>query len=58
MARKKLTFEDAMDELRTIYEELEEGNVGLDDLEKLMKRVKELTDFCKRKLRDVEALLK
>ncbi len=58
MARKKLTFESAMEELQTIYDELEQGAVGLDELEQKMKRVKELTHFCKEKLRNIENVLK
>ena len=52
-----MTFESAMEELQTIYDELDGGAVGLDDLAKKMKRVKELTAYCKRKLRDIEAVL-
>ncbi len=57
MAKKKMTFESAMEELQAIYDELEQGAVGLDELEKKMKRVKVLSDYCSRKLRDIETVL-
>jgi len=57
MARKKMTFESAMEELQLIYDELDSGAVGLDALAQKMKRVKELTSYCKKKLRDIETVL-
>ncbi len=57
MAKKKITFEKAMEELQLIYEALEQGAVGLDELETKMKRVKVLSEFCQRKLRDIEAVI-
>ena len=57
MAKKKLTFESAMDELQIIYDELEQGAVGLDELEQKMKRVKTLADYCSKKLRAIESVL-
>jgi len=57
MARKKMTFESAMEELQLIYDELDSGAVGLDALAQKMKRVKELTSYCKEKLRDIETVL-
>ena len=57
MAKKKITFERAMEELQSIYDELDQGAVGLDELETKMKRVKVLSNFCQRKLRDIEAII-
>ena len=57
MAKRKITFESAMEELQSIYDELEQGVIGLDELEAKMKRVKVLSDFCQRKLRDIEAII-
>lgn len=57
MAKKKITFESAMEELQAIYDELDQGVVGLDELETKMKRVKVLSNFCQRKLRDIEAII-
>ncbi len=57
MAKKKITFESAMEELQAIYDELDQGAVGLDELETKMKRVKVLSNFCQRKLRDIEAII-
>jgi len=57
MAKRKMTFESAMEELQVIYDELDSGAIGLDELAQKMKRVKELTDYCKKKLRDIETVL-
>ncbi len=57
MAKKKMTFESAMEELQMIYDELDSGTIGLDALAQKMKRVKVLTDYCKEKLRDIETVL-
>ncbi len=57
MGKRKMTFEAAMEELQEIYDELDSGAVGLDALAKKMERVKVLTAYCKKKLRDIEAVL-
>ena len=50
----KLTYEKAHTELLEIIEELEQNKVGIDLLEKKLKRAAELIKHCKNKLREVE----
>ncbi len=54
MARKKLTYESAYDELQEILANVQSDEVALDTLATQLKRAKELIAFCKEKLRAVE----
>ena len=54
MARKKLTYETALAELKALVNELQEEAVSVDDLSAKMKRAAELIAFCQTKLRTVE----
>lgn len=53
---KKITsYEKAYAELETILEDLVADETSVDELSKKIKRAKELVQYCKAKLRDVEA---
>ncbi len=52
---KKLTYDAAFSELNKILNELQSEDTGLDMLSERLKRAAELTDFCKTKLRTIEA---
>lgn len=52
---KKLTYDAAFSELNKILNELQSEDTGLDMLSEKLKRAAELTDFCKTKLRTIEA---
>ena len=54
MARKKLTYESAYEELQEILANVQNDEVPLDTLATQLKRAKELIAFCKEKLRAVE----
>ena len=54
MARKKLTYELAYEELQNILHAIQSDEVALDTLAKQLKRAKELIAFCKEQLRAVE----
>ncbi len=54
MARKKLTYESAYEELQEILANVQSDEVALDTLATQLKRAKELIAFCKEKLRAVE----
>lgn len=54
MTKKKLTYEQASEELQDILEKLQEDEVGLDSLANYLIRAKELIEFCRNKLRAVE----
>lgn len=54
MARKKLTYESAYEELQEILAHVQNDEVPLDTLASQLKRAKELITFCKEKLRAVE----
>ena len=51
---ENLTFEQAIEELETIINRLEEGDVPLDETIKLYEKGSELKDFCEEKLRSAE----
>jgi len=51
---EKMTYEQAYEELQTIVEQIEEGDIGVDDLAAKVKRASVLISFCKKKLKSVE----
>jgi len=53
MAKKK-GFDQAYEELQDIVASLQEEDAGIDSLSSKMKRAKELVEFCRDKLREVE----
>ena len=54
---KKLTFEQAMDQLESIVEKLEEGDVPLEEAISFYKDGMELSKLCHDKLKNVEEQL-
>lgn len=58
MAEKNtVTFEEAMEELETIVEKLEEGDVPLEEAISIYKKGMELSKLCHDKLKNVEEQL-
>lgn len=51
---EKLSFEEALKELETIVEKMDEGVVSLDETVELYKRGSELTKLCRQKLEKAE----
>ena len=51
---ENITFEQAIEELETIINRLEEGDVPLDETIKLYEKGSELKDFCENKLQSAE----
>ena len=51
---ENITFEQAIEELETIINRLEEGDVPLDETINLYEKGSELKDFCERKLQSAE----
>ncbi|MGA0285134.1 MAG: exodeoxyribonuclease VII small subunit [Saprospiraceae bacterium] len=54
MANKKKGFDQAYEELQEIVASLQDDETGIDSLSSKMKRAKELVEFCRDKLREVE----
>jgi exodeoxyribonuclease VII small subunit len=58
----KPNYADAFSELQQIVREMEEGEIGVDDLSEKVKRAAELIRLCKNKLQhteeDVQKILK
>ncbi|MCM3665439.1 exodeoxyribonuclease VII small subunit [Mesobacillus subterraneus] len=54
---KKLNFEQAMEQLETIVEKLEEGDVPLEEAISFYKQGMELSKLCHDKLKNVEEQL-
>lgn len=52
-----MTYENASQELEKILADLQEGNVSLDELPKLIAKANKLVKECKTKLRSVEKAL-
>ena len=60
--KKIETYTEAFDELQQLVQEMENGEISVDELAIKVKRATELITFCKQKLtsteQDVEAILK
>lgn len=54
---KKLTFEEAMNQLEEIVDRLEEGDVPLEEAIEIYKTGMELSKLCHDKLKNVEGQL-
>jgi exodeoxyribonuclease VII small subunit len=54
----KFSYDEAKAELEQILDELEQGEAGVDQLAKLVKRASELIRLCKEKLRSTDAEVK
>lgn len=52
---KKLTYDAAFAELNQILADLQSDETGLETLSIKLKRAAELSEFCKEKLRSIEA---
>lgn len=58
MAKKKLSYTEALDELETIVDKLEDDKTDIDELSKLTHRATELVNHCREKLKSTEKELK
>lgn len=58
MAKKKLSYTEALNELETIVDKLEDDATDIDELTKLTNRATELVSFCRDKLKNTESELK
>ncbi len=54
MAKKKITYEEAIEEIETILSDIESEKLSIDEIAKNVKRVAELINFCKEKLKTTE----
>lgn len=54
MTENKPTFNQAVEELENILEEIESGEMDVDELAGKVKRASELLKLCQSKLRDTE----
>ena len=54
MAKKKLTYKEAVTELESIILKLESEDVDVDELSKHVKDATKLVTYCREKLRNTE----
>lgn len=54
MAKKKITYKEAVEEIENIMSKLENEEIDIDELSKNVKRAGELITFCKNQLRNTE----
>ncbi|MDD2196811.1 MAG: exodeoxyribonuclease VII small subunit [Bacteroidales bacterium] len=54
MAKKSITYAEAIAEIEDIVEKIENNELDIDNLTQDVKRVSELIKFCKAKLRETE----
>ena len=53
--KKKMTYDEAKLQLESILNDLQENQLGVDELSMRIKEAVELVDFCKKKLYSVES---
>lgn len=58
MAKKKMTYKEAMDELEVLTNKIETGEPAIDELAEDLKRIAYLVNLCKDKLRKTDAEVK
>ncbi len=60
--KENMTYAKAMEELQKIVEDINKGNISIDELAEKIKRATQLIKFCKEKLKntqeEVEEILK
>ncbi|MCB9284051.1 MAG: exodeoxyribonuclease VII small subunit [Lewinellaceae bacterium] len=49
-----MTYDEALAELRSILQQLQEGQIGMEEMSAKVKRAAELVQYCKEKLRKTE----
>lgn len=54
MAKKELTYTEAMDELSSILDDLKQERVDVDEVSSKVKRAAELIKLCRKKIEDTE----
>ena len=54
MAKKTIGYSEAVNEIEQILQQIEEGELDVDQLAKKVKRATELIKLCKLKLRNTE----
>lgn len=54
MAKKNISYDEAITELETIVAEMEDENISVDDLSARVKRATELIGICRKKLSATE----
>jgi len=54
MSKKQLSYNEALIEIETIINKIESQELNIDDLSENVKRVAELLNYCKLKLRKTE----
>ncbi|MEL6660653.1 MAG: exodeoxyribonuclease VII small subunit [Bacteroidota bacterium] len=57
MKTNELSYEEALAELETIMQELQQEQVSIDDLSDKSTRARDLINYCQQKLRDIQAKL-
>ena len=54
MAKKNITYQNAIEELEDILQKMEDNELEIDSLSDQVKRASELISFCKNKLKSTE----
>lgn len=52
-----LTYTEAMTQLTNLLQDIEQGNIEIDQLDDAIQKAKDLTKFCEARLRNIEKKL-
>lgn len=54
MAQSEISYQEAFEEIKEILEEIETGNISIDELSEKVKRASMLMEICRSKLKQTE----
>jgi len=54
MTKEKISYSDAIEEIESILQKIEEGSLDVDDLDKKVRRVTDLLKLCRDRLHKTE----
>ncbi len=55
MNSKKLTYNQALEEINQIISEIENGNIDIDNISEKLTKAKTLFEFCQSKLKETQS---
>ena len=58
MSKKQISYNQAVEEVQKILEDIKEQNIDVDELSAKVKRVKELINICEKRIRQAEMEVK
>lgn len=58
MKKKELTYEEAIEQVEILIEQIENNQIGMDELSEAIRKASDHLSFCKKKLHQVDEEVK